>query len=312
MEIRAYLAILFGLFPPIAIGQDTVPQAVHSVRIAGTAIDACGDEVPNASVTLTLAGLTDAIATTQTDGGGTFLFTSVIPGAYELRLERGALNPVVAQADTSVGADVSLIVQLQDPLVCPTGSRPILYKSSPIPQSLDPLGPVVFADSFPWSPRSTTICEISKDPNSFKGKTVRLRGRVRAAFEDFELLASDCDGKKIDSVWLEYGKGPKEQPTTWCCGSTTSRDSLPVAQNRDFKRFYRYITAQRKGCHDVDCHLYEVTATLQGRLDSVPTMLCPDGKSQCPQSGGFGHFGLFSARLVIQSVSDVMASRIRK
>jgi hypothetical protein len=37
---------------------------------------------------------------------------------------------------------------------------------------------------------------------------------------------------------------------------------------------------------------------------------CPDGKSQCPEDLGFSHLGLFVARLVIQSVSEVAAKPV--
>ena len=81
-----------------------------------------------------------------------------------------------------------------------------------------------------------------------------------------------------------------------------------MVQNQDFKRFHRYTTAQRKGCRENNCNLYDVTATITGRFDSVPTTLCPDQKHQCPAGNyGFGHMGFASARLVIQSVSEVVA-----
>jgi len=162
------------------------------------------------------------------------------------------------------------------------------------------------------NPIKTTICELLKTPEAFNGRIVSVHGRVGIAFEYFGLQAGDCLDKKIDLVWLEYGRGPKRQPTTWCCGDLTPRDSLRLMEDRSFREFHRYLTSQfkGKGCSEGECYSYEVTATLIGRLDAVPTVLCPDGRSQCPKDGGFGHFGVVPARLVIESVSDVVAQAI--
>ncbi|MGO9240750.1 MAG: hypothetical protein ACLQBJ_08060 [Bryobacteraceae bacterium] len=158
-------------------------------------------------------------------------------------------------------------------------------------------------------PIGTTPCEMVKTPERFNGKIISVRGRVLIAFEDFRLDTSHCDGSRVENVWLEYGRGPKHQPTTWCCGDMVPRDPLRVVQNDDFKKFHRYLKAQSnaKGCHEGECYLYEVAATITGRLDTAPTGPCPHGVHQCCPKGGFGHFGMSCGRLVIQSVSDVVA-----
>jgi hypothetical protein len=58
--------------------------------------------------------------------------------------------------------------------------------------------------------------------------------------------------------------------------------------------------------------VYGVTATLAGRFDSAPVTACGDGTQLCPSQGGFGHFGAYGARLVIESVSDVAALKRSK
>jgi hypothetical protein len=155
----------------------------------------------------------------------------------------------------------------------------------------------------------TTACELVNTPERFNNKIVTVRGRILIAFEDFRLDTAHCDDKNAGDVWLEYGRGPKKQPTTWCCGDMVPRDSLRLVEDRNFKTFHRYLTAEsrRKGCHEGGCYLYEVTATLTGRFDAVDTVTCPDGRSLCPKHGGFGHFGSFSSRIVIGPVSDVKA-----
>src|ERR1700687_1437377 len=101
------------------------------------------------------------------------------------------------------------------------------------------------------NPIATTVCEIVQNPEKFSGRIVKLNGNVLIAFENFELSVSACDGKKIDRVWLEYGRGPKRQPTPWCCGDIVPRDPLALVGNNDFRRFHRYLTAQTrtKGCY---------------------------------------------------------------
>ena len=136
---------------------------------------------------------------------------------------------------------------------------------------------------------TATVCDIAKHPEQFNGRMVTVRSPVRIAFEDFELSAAKCEGAKIQGIWLQYGSGPKRQPTTWCCGDLTPRDPLAVTRNDDFNLFDRLLTAAGSKPN----YSEPVTATITGRIDAAQ---------------GFGHFGLFGARLVIQRVSNVTAA----
>jgi|SRR5579862_610596 len=160
-------------------------------------------------------------------------------------------------------------------------------------------------------PIKTTLCELVKDAARFGGKMVEIRGRVLIAFEEFTLDTTKCDVNTIGDVWLEYGRGPKRQPTTWCCGDMIPQDRLVVVQNPECRRFHNYLTAQYriKGCYYSECHRYDVTATMTGRFDAAEARTCPDGKSRCCYNE-FGHLGFCCGRLVIQSVSDVIAEPI--
>ena len=151
-------------------------------------------------------------------------------------------------------------------------------------------------------PIQTTVCDVVKSPASFSGKMITLRSPIQISFENFAISASGCAEAKIDYLWLEYGRGPKRQPTTWCCGDMVPRDSLVLVQNAEFHRFHHYITAAKKaeGCYD--CYLYHVTATLTGRFDAVE----PQPHALC----GFGHLGAACGRLVISAVSDIAADPI--
>ncbi len=138
------------------------------------------------------------------------------------------------------------------------------------------------------APIKTTVCELAKEPSSYKGKIVTVRGRVLIDFEDFELSTDSCDGRNIGRLWLEYGNGPKRQPTTWCCGNMTPRDPLRLIQNSDFRKFHRLLTAERReaGCYESNCHLYEVTASITGRVDAVPTKLAETANAAVASNQG--------------------------
>jgi hypothetical protein len=149
------------------------------------------------------------------------------------------------------------------------------------------------------------VCEVLQhpQPQSFNGKMISIRARIRIGFEEFEVdTPRSCPKRVTDEIWLEYGKGPKTQPTTWCCGDLTPSDQLDLIQDAAFRRFDSYLRAVRKGKS-----LYAVSATLSGRFETVPTTTCPDGIHQCPRDGGFGHLGVFASRMIIHSVSQVSA-----
>ena len=161
---------------------------------------------------------------------------------------------------------------------------------------------VIYGQTKAEEPINTTVCDLVKNPKRYNGKIIIVRAPIQIAFENFGLSVSECAEKEIDYVWLEYGRGPKRQPTIWCCGDMVPRDPLVLVQNKEFHRFHHFITAEKsaKGCYD--CYLYHVTATLTGRFDALepkPFTLC-----------GFGHLGDACGRLVIREVSDVVANPI--
>jgi hypothetical protein len=158
-------------------------------------------------------------------------------------------------------------------------------------------------------PVQATVCEILGHPIAYNGKIVRVRATVDIEFEHSAFSAKECKrAEGYEWIWLEYGSGPKWQPTTWCCGDLTPRDKLNLFQDKTFRLFHRYITAQvkKKGPCEYGCPRYEVTATLTGRLDVLEPKRFPNGSMGC-FGDGFGHFGSSCARLVLQSVSDVVA-----
>jgi len=113
-------------------------------------------------------------------------------------------------------------------------------------------------------PIKTTLCELLESPDAFNRKIISVRSSIKIGFEKFTLPGSACEDRNIDDIWLEYGKGPKRQPTTWCCGDMVPRDPLVVVQDDQFRKFHHYLTSKKpvKECQGCYLYQYQVTATL--------------------------------------------------
>lgn len=173
----------------------------------------------------------------------------------------------------------------------------LLVRTLLVPTSFGPYANLLQAVE---TPDSVAVCQLLSTPDAFNGRIVSIRAVIALELEQFEIIGQNCPSTKVRDIWLEYGKGPKSQPTTWCCGDLAPRDPLGLVQDASFRQFDAYLRAQRQGKPK-----YRVTATLTGRFDSVPVRLCPDQQHYCPSGGGFGHLGVSAARLVIHRVSNV-------
>ncbi len=168
----------------------------------------------------------------------------------------------------------------------------------------------------------TSVCEVLANPAAFDGKTVRLRGRVMLQLEDFSIIEQCSGNGEAGAIWLEYGY-PEPSPTSYCCPGGWDEKGKPIfstprvslVRDRNFEQLKRYLAARREGKDNygedcdryrppaAECRKYEVTATLTGRLFGV---IPPD-----QFAGGFGHFGMFPAKLVLRRVEDVFATEIK-
>jgi hypothetical protein len=168
----------------------------------------------------------------------------------------------------------------------------------------------------------TTVCEILKNPVSFNGKIVRITGTVAAGFDQFAVRGAEC-GQKVDAIWLSYPEGTKAksgpvavlqlQPAKNFTGPVAAVERKPVEleKSKDFKQFDSLLTAPIKGdglC--LGCVRYTVKATLVGRLDGVKAGILRDKAGKITAISGFGNLNAYSARLVLQSVSDVSQQEI--
>lgn len=169
-----------------------------------------------------------------------------------------------------------------------------------------------------------TVCEILKNPASFNGKVVRIKGTVIASFDQFAVGDGSCH-HNINAIWLAYPEGTKArsgpaavlqlQPAHNFAGAFQPATRAAVqldTKSKDFKQFDSLLSAPRKGngmC--LGCGKNEVGATLVGRLDSVAAAgVRRDAAGKIVALDGFGNLNEYSARLVLQSVSDVTAKDV--
>jgi hypothetical protein len=167
-----------------------------------------------------------------------------------------------------------------------------------------------------------TVCDILKNPSSFNGKIVRVKGTIAAGFDQFVVKGAEC-GQHVNGIWLSYPEGTKAksgpaailqlQPAKNFAGTVAAIDRTPVQldKNKDFKQFDSLLSAPYKGggmC--LGCVRYEVSATLVGRLDGTVPALSRDSTGKTIGISGFGNLNAYSARLVLQSVSDMTSQEI--
>jgi hypothetical protein len=183
---------------------------------------------------------------------------------------------------------------------------------------------VAFGSSLYAQVVDTTVCAVLKDPKSFDGKIVRIKGTVSAGLDQFLIKDGDC-GELVNGIWLSYPQGTKAksgpialvtiQPAHNFGGSYTApvRAAVVLDKSKDFKQF----DSQLAQIHGKDpgvclgCTRNEVTATLTGRLDGVgDASLQRDPSGKIVSLGGFGNLNAYPARLVLQSVSDVASKPV--
>jgi hypothetical protein len=147
-----------------------------------------------------------------------------------------------------------------------------------------------------------SFCDLAKHPKSFDAKLIRVRGRLSVFFEDFSLVAKNCDTDQ--GIWLTFGGDvPGIVSSTW---NDMSRKpgvdiklegvSYGIKKDQNFRKLYALIAASH---HKKP--LYRVTATLTGTFLAGEQTKLPNGQTEFR---GYGHLAC-CALLVITQVSDV-------
>lgn len=164
----------------------------------------------------------------------------------------------------------------------------------------------------------TTVCDVLKNPQTFNGKIVRIKGSVIASFDQFAISDSTC-GHNVNAIWLAYPEGTKGKAGPAAvvqlkaahnfAGTVTpvTRTPVQLEKSKDFKQFDSQLAAPRKGsgmC--LGCTKNEVSATLVGRLDGVAEAgVRRNAAGKIVGLDGFGNMNEYSARLVLQTVSEI-------
>ena len=179
----------------------------------------------------------------------------------------------------------------------------------------------------PSGPIDVNVCDVVKNPASFDGKMVRIKGTVVAGFDEFVIKdATDPNcGYQVNGIWLSYPQGSKAksgpvaivtlQPAHNFAGTLKPATRTPVTldKSKDFKQFDSLLAQPHQKGLDMclGCARYEVTATLTGRLDTVAdASIKRDASGKIVGFGGFGNINAYPARLVLESVSNVTPKEI--
>jgi hypothetical protein len=162
-----------------------------------------------------------------------------------------------------------------------------------------------------------TPCDVLSRPMDFNGKTVRLTGTVQTGLDDFVLRAPGCAGTPLSSpqaIWIDYPRGThgKAGPAMRIAlaVSGTAAISPPAAvltRNPDFEHFDAALSTPLPS-HGLcfGCAKTAVTATLIGRIDAVPIARVVRTGARYSSAAGFGTLNRYRARLVLESVSNVV------
>ena len=164
---------------------------------------------------------------------------------------------------------------------------------------------------------NTTVCDVMKNPASFNGKTVTIKGTVVAGFDQFVLNDGDCN-KEVSGIWLEYPAGSKAkagavvviklQPAKNFAGTVAPANRAAVTLNKDkeFKTFDSALSSfHSNGNMCLGCVKSTVQATVTGRIDAVQSAVLKREGGKVTGLGGFGNLNAYPVRLVIASVAEV-------
>lgn len=169
----------------------------------------------------------------------------------------------------------------------------------------------------------SSVCDVLANPLSFDGKVIRIKNAtVVAGFDEFLIEGSGCNPPA--AIWLDYPEATKGKagPVAFTRLQAARNSALPsvgqkraavtLQRNGDFERFDTLLsTPYKSSAACLGCMRYTVTATLVGRLDGTDVAgVVRDKDGKPTRLAGFGNLNLYRARLVLQSVSDVVPQEV--
>lgn len=145
-------------------------------------------------------------------------------------------------------------------------------------------------------------CDLARNPKTFDGKLIRVRGTLNVYFENFSLGIGDCDTEQ--GIWLAFG-GDVPGIVTSMVNDTFRKPgsdikvngvSYGIKKDDSFRKLYALIAARHGDKPD-----YSVTATLIGMFFAGEEGRTAKGATYF---GGYGHLDC-CALFVITQVSAV-------
>ncbi|HEV2348347.1 MAG TPA: hypothetical protein VG028_00720 [Terriglobia bacterium] len=147
------------------------------------------------------------------------------------------------------------------------------------------------------APIEATICKIMQDPSHFKGKIVRVTGRIFWGMEDTDLY-EDCTPQYRGGMVIQF---PDDAPEL--------KPGFHLVRDSAFEKFYYYLTAApvkkfrlppNVGSPWVPHRYCSMTVTITGRFYSV-------SEAEVLHGRGYGNAGESRFALVVKSVSNPVA-----
>ncbi len=265
--------------------------------------------------------------TTNTNQDGDFTFLPVPPREYELHFKSLGFKPlqvvVSALKDTNVGTVVLEVAPTDISGV--TVEVPGVTAEVVAPLWESPTTKTLKAQPDQKEPIKTTLCQVVASPDSFNGKLVQFRAVVGKGPESSVLRDEGC----FADVWLSMGDGwtPAAREfaymvTFWDFRTPEKLAWKPVPplrsvvlrRDRAYRRFWKLVDKQcMSKAPKAPCPAYQVTAIFTGRFDYSDGKLIVTRDVQSKRIVGigatrFGHLGGWNSQLVVQSVSDALAT----
>src|SRR5215470_14550783 len=67
----------------------------------------------------------------------------------------------------------------------------------------------------PPAPATVSVCELTRNPQTYNGQRISVHAGVSMAFENFSIYDDACN-EKGPGVWLTFG-GDQDEVTAFCC-----------------------------------------------------------------------------------------------
>ena len=146
--------------------------------------------------------------------------------------------------------------------------------------------------------RVYTVCDLLKTPQSFNGKSVRVRGIVEGGAEGAWLKSHDCPGK--------FYVGENALPMAISLSYQSEYGGAPARNKAHIARVERQIREKQRGMKSS-----VLTLTYSGVFETRTEWVVSTSRTGEVHLLGFGHLNSFPAQLVVVDIADPMIVEIR-